>query len=86
VQDNGIGIPRREHKRIFQKFYRIDDRLSRDMQGSGLGLAIANHVVKAHGGRIEVESALGKGSVFTIVLPVLRPEQVPVTLARTSRA
>jgi two-component system phosphate regulon sensor histidine kinase PhoR len=86
VQDNGIGIPRREHKRIFQKFYRIDDRLSRDMQGSGLGLAIANHVVKAHGGRIEVESALGKGSVFTIVLPVLRAEQVPVTLARTSRA
>ena len=86
VHDNGIGIPRREHKRIFQKFYRIDDRLSRDMQGSGLGLAIANHVVKAHGGRIEVESALGKGSVFTIVLPVLRAEQVPVTLARTSRA
>jgi two-component system, OmpR family, phosphate regulon sensor histidine kinase PhoR len=86
VQDNGIGIPRREHKRIFQKFYRIDDRLSRELQGSGLGLAIAKHVVKAHGGRIEVESALGKGSVFTIVLPVLRPEQAPVTLARTSRA
>jgi two-component system phosphate regulon sensor histidine kinase PhoR len=85
VQDNGIGIPQREHKRIFQKFYRIDDRLSRDMQGSGLGLAIARHVVKAHGGRIEVESALGKGSVFTIVLPVLRAEQVPVTLARASR-
>jgi two-component system, OmpR family, phosphate regulon sensor histidine kinase PhoR len=86
VQDNGIGIPQREHKRIFQKFYRIDDRLSRGMQGSGLGLAIAKHVVKAHGGRIEVESALGKGSVFTIVLPVLRPAQAPVTLARTSRA
>jgi two-component system, OmpR family, phosphate regulon sensor histidine kinase PhoR len=86
VQDNGIGIPRREHKRIFQKFYRIDDRLSRDMQGSGLGLAIAKHVVKAHGGRIQVESAPGKGSVFTIVLPVLRAAQAPVTLARTSRA
>ncbi len=85
VQDNGIGIPQREHKRIFQKFYRIDDRLSRDMQGSGLGLAIARHVVKAHGGRIEVESALGKGSVFTIVLPALRAEQAPVTLARASR-
>jgi two-component system phosphate regulon sensor histidine kinase PhoR len=86
VRDNGIGIPQREHKRIFQKFYRIDDRLSRDMQGSGLGLAIARHVVKAHGGRIEVESALGKGSVFTIVLPVLSAAQAPVTLARTSRA
>jgi two-component system, OmpR family, phosphate regulon sensor histidine kinase PhoR len=86
VRDNGIGIPQREHKRIFQKFYRIDDRLSRDMQGSGLGLAIARHVVKAHGGRIQVESALGKGSVFTIVLPVLSAAQAPVTLARTSRA
>ncbi|MEO8179971.1 MAG: ATP-binding protein [Deltaproteobacteria bacterium] len=86
VRDNGIGIPQREHKRIFQKFYRIDDRLSRDMQGSGLGLAIARHVVKAHGGRIEVESTLGKGSVFTIVLPVLSAANAPVTLARTSRA
>src|SRR6185436_7321767 len=75
VRDNGIGIPQREHKRIFQKFYRIDDRLSRDMQGSGLGLAIARHVVRAHGGRIAVESALGKGSVFTIVLPVLSAAQ-----------
>jgi two-component system phosphate regulon sensor histidine kinase PhoR len=71
VQDNGLGIPQREHKRIFQKFYRVDDRLSRAKEGSGLGLAIAKHVVKAHGGRIELTSAPGTGSVFTIVLPTL---------------
>jgi two-component system phosphate regulon sensor histidine kinase PhoR len=70
VQDNGLGIPQREHKRIFEKFYRVDDRLSRAKEGSGLGLAIAKHVVKAHGGRIELNSTPGKGSVFTIVLPL----------------
>jgi len=69
VKDNGSGIPAREHKRIFQKFYRVDDRLSREREGSGLGLAIAKHVVKAHGGHIELWSEPGRGSVFTIVLP-----------------
>ncbi len=70
VRDNGDGIPRVEHKRIFQKFYRADDRLSRDVEGSGLGLAIVGHVVAAHRGRIEVESAPGRGSTFTLVLPI----------------
>jgi two-component system, OmpR family, phosphate regulon sensor histidine kinase PhoR len=70
VKDNGPGIPASEHKRIFQKFYRVDDRLSRVTEGSGLGLAIARHVVKAHAGRIELFSEPGNGSVFTIVLPV----------------
>jgi signal transduction histidine kinase len=70
VKDNGSGIPAQEHKRIFQKFYRVDDRLSRVTEGSGLGLAIAKHVVKAHSGHIELFSEPGKGSVFTIVLPV----------------
>lgn len=79
VQDNGLGIPAREHKRIFQKFYRMDDRLSRGKEGSGLGLAIAKHVVKAHGGHIELASAPGHGSIFTIVLPIPRviPPRVP---------
>src|SRR5688572_14872187 len=86
VQDNGLGIPPREHKRIFQKFYRVDDRLSRVKEGSGLGLSIAKHVVKAHGGRIELHSAPGKGSVFTIVLPVLRGATVPSLEARTGKA
>lgn len=69
VRDNGGGIPVTEHKRIFQKFYRIDDRLSRQQEGSGLGLAIVNHVVKAHDGRVEIQSRPGEGSTFSIVLP-----------------
>jgi two-component system phosphate regulon sensor histidine kinase PhoR len=69
VTDNGNGIEPAEHKRIFQKFYRVDDRLSREREGSGLGLAIVKHVMRAHRGRIEVDSAAGKGSTFTLVLP-----------------
>lgn len=70
VSDNGDGIPRTEHHRIFDKFYRIDDRLSREREGSGLGLAIVKHIVRAHRGRVQVESAKGKGSTFRIIIPV----------------
>ncbi len=69
VADNGAGIPITEHKRIFQKFYRVDDRLSREREGSGLGLAIVKHVMKAHKGRVELESHPGKGSCFSLVIP-----------------
>lgn len=69
VVDNGQGIPAIEHKRIFQKFYRVDDRLSREREGSGLGLAIVKHVMRAHRGRVELMSASGKGSTFQLVLP-----------------
>jgi two-component system phosphate regulon sensor histidine kinase PhoR len=75
VSDNGVGIPPVEHRRIFQKFYRIDDRLSREREGSGLGLAIVKHIVRAHRGRVQVESVEGKGSTFRIILPVA--ETVP---------
>ncbi len=70
VKDNGQGIEATEHKRIFQKFYRVDDRLSREREGSGLGLAIVKHVMKAHRGRVDVESHVGEGSTFTLVLPL----------------
>ena len=50
-------------------FYRVDDRLSREREGSGLGLAIVKHVIKAHRGRIDVDSAAGKGSTFTLAIP-----------------
>jgi two-component system, OmpR family, phosphate regulon sensor histidine kinase PhoR len=69
VRDNGHGIPAAEHTRIFQKFYRLDDRLSREREGSGLGLAIVKHVIKAHRGRVELVSGPGKGSAFSLVLP-----------------
>jgi two-component system phosphate regulon sensor histidine kinase PhoR len=68
VKDNGAGIPHTEHKRIFQKFYRVDDRLAREKEGSGLGLAIVEHIMRAHGGRIELDSAPGKGSTFTLIV------------------
>jgi two-component system phosphate regulon sensor histidine kinase PhoR len=74
VTDNGEGIPRPEQGRIFEKFYRIDDRLSRTKEGSGLGLAIVKHVARAHRARVTVDSAPGQGSTFTLVLPpALRP-------------
>ena len=69
VIDQGLGIARREHRRIFDKFYRANELLSSDVEGSGLGLAIVRHVVQAHGGRVELESELGKGSTFTLLLP-----------------
>ncbi|MES1175122.1 MAG: ATP-binding protein [Myxococcales bacterium] len=72
VRDNGAGIPKVEHKRIFRKFYRLDDRLSREREGSGLGLAIVKHVMKAHRGRVELVSQPGKGSEFSLVLRVVK--------------
>jgi two-component system, OmpR family, phosphate regulon sensor histidine kinase PhoR len=83
VIDNGEGIPRDEHRRIFWKFYRIDDRLSRVREGSGLGLAIVKHIVRAHRGRVQVHSVAGKGSTFRIELPVavVTPAEIPAIRA-----
>lgn len=72
VRDNGKGIARNEHKRIFEKFYRVDDLLARQQEGSGLGLAIVQHVMRAHRGRVLVDSEPGKGSAFTLLLPLRR--------------
>lgn len=70
VIDHGTGIEREHLDRIFERFYRKDKSRSRATGGAGLGLAIVKHAVKAHGGRIDVESAPGKGSIFTISLPL----------------
>lgn len=75
VTDNGSGIPLPERRRIFEKFYRIDDRLSRTKEGSGLGLAIVNHVARAHRARVTVESVEGQGSTFSLVLPASSNEE-----------
>jgi two-component system sensor histidine kinase SenX3 len=70
VRDTGIGIPSRDRDRIFERFYRVDRARSRDTGGTGLGLAIVRHVAENHGGTVAVDSELGKGSTFTVRLPV----------------
>ncbi|RME86606.1 MAG: HAMP domain-containing protein [Anaerolineae bacterium] len=70
VQDTGIGIPPEHLPHIFDRFYRVDASRSRRAGGSGIGLTIARHLVEAHGGRIWVESEVGKGSAFTFTLPI----------------
>jgi signal transduction histidine kinase len=70
VQDTGIGIPSKEQARIFDRFYRVNSDRSRHTGGAGLGLAIAQAIAKAHQGTIQVKSELGKGSIFTVQLPL----------------
>ena len=70
IKDTGIGIPKEEQEKIFERFYRTDKSRSRETGGVGLGLSIAEWIVRAHHGRIEVESELNKGSTFTVYLPV----------------
>jgi len=69
VSDNGIGIARTQQKKIFKRFYRIDQKLSRRQEGTGLGLSIVKYIVEAHGGSVGVRSRRGEGSVFTVSLP-----------------
>jgi signal transduction histidine kinase len=69
VRDNGLGIPRRALKKIFQRFYQVDRSLSRRAEGCGLGLSIAKFIVDAHQGTITVESKPTQGSTFTVTLP-----------------
>ena len=76
VADSGEGIPARELPRVFERFYRVDKARARQTGGTGLGLAIVRHVAEAHGGTVRVDSELGRGSTFTVTLPVTGP---PVT-------
>lgn len=69
VRDTGVGIPPEEHNRIFEKYYRVENPLSEQAGGSGMGLAIVKSLVEAHGGRVWVESEVGVGSTFTLIIP-----------------
>jgi signal transduction histidine kinase len=70
VTDRGIGIPDEDRERIFDRFHRVSTGLVHDVRGSGLGLSIVKHIVEAHRGKVTVESSPGRGSTFTIHLPV----------------
>lgn len=69
VCDTGIGIPKADQERIFERFYRVDAARSRESGGTGLGLSVAKHLVEAQGGHIEVQSEIGRGSTFSVFLP-----------------
>jgi signal transduction histidine kinase len=85
VQDRGIGIASRDHKRIFDKFVRIEDGLVHDVKGTGLGLSLVQQIIRAHNGRVEVSSTPGEGSTFTLWLPRAPAEAaaLPETEMRT---
>ena len=72
VQDWGVGIPSSEQQRVFERFHRVGSGLVHDVKGSGLGLAIVQHVVRAHGGTVEVESQVEKGTTISVRLPLTR--------------
>ena len=73
VADTGIGIAKENLGKIFDRFFRVDKARSREQGGSGLGLSICKWIVEAHQGEIKVESELGKGSSFIVILPLSSP-------------
>ena len=80
ISDTGIGIPKEDMQKIFDRFYRVDKARARDTGGTGLGLSIAMDAVKLHGGYIEVSSEEEKGSMFTIVLPYDSETAIPASI------
>jgi signal transduction histidine kinase len=71
VEDNGVGIPAHALRRVFQRFYQVDQRLAREVGGCGLGLSIVQAIAKAHSGAVRVASEPGRGSVFTLEIPAV---------------
>ena len=76
IKDNGEGIPKEALPRLFTKFFRVSGSLEQGSKGTGIGLFITKSIVESHKGKIWAESELGKGSTFTITLPVATPEDI----------
>jgi signal transduction histidine kinase len=70
VRDTGVGIPEQDRQRVFDRFYRVDKARSRALGGAGLGLSIVRWIVEVHGGKIHIDSVPGRGSTFTVDLPL----------------
>jgi two-component system sensor histidine kinase SenX3 len=83
VTDSGIGIPRQDRQRVFERFYRVDQSRASATGGTGLGLAIVKHVLANHGGEVRLWSSPGTGSTFTMRLP-LAPDRAPVHIGGTT--
>jgi signal transduction histidine kinase len=81
VRDTGPGISPADQARIFEEFQQVDDSSTRQKGGTGLGLSISRRLVEMHGGRIDLESKVGAGSTFSIVIPVRVNEQKQHALA-----
>jgi len=77
VRDTGIGIPKKHHARIFERFYRVDKARSRELGGTGLGLSIVKHLTQAFGGSISIDSDVDRGSTFEVRLPLAAARQPP---------
>lgn len=87
VQDHGVGIPRKQLKRIFNRFYRVQTRGLRQVKGTGLGLYIVREIARAHGGRVFAHSeGEGRGATFTVELPRMLPERAAAGSRRRTRA
>ena len=84
ISDTGYGIPKEDLSKIFDRFYRVS-RPGKEIKGTGLGLAIVSKIVAAHGGRIEVESELEKGTIFTLFLPLVPPSAPAVDPERADQ-
>ena len=72
VSDDGVGIPTADLPRIFERFYCADKARSRELGGTGLGLSIVKHIAQLHGGKVEAQSTLAKGTTISVFLPIAR--------------